>query len=239
MLHATTEGAPSRHALILWDIDGTLLNCSGAGESALLQALRDGFGVDGNLEGIAFGGRTDVWIARQLFSRHDIEFTQSAVDRFLGAYAAALPEALKRRAVHVFPGARECVERLAAAGYTQGLLTGNIELGARAKLRAANLDHHFAFGAFGCDSEDRNHLGPHALRRAHARLGIRFEPSRACIIGDTPHDIACARAIGAHAIAVAQGRHGLEELRAHAPEAALPSLSNPADLDAALAALGL
>ena len=121
---------------------------------------------------------------------------------------------------------------LATAGarpdVAQGLLTGNVERGARTKLSHHDLWDHFPFGAFADDSEFRNELGPHALRRAHAHTGVHFPPTRTWIIGDTPHDIACARVIGANVIAVATGTHTAAELAAHSPDALLADLADAA-----------
>lgn len=218
-------------ALLLWDIDGTLLHCGRAGASAILDAMRNAFGVDASLDEIDFGGRTDIWIARQLFSQNRIEPVEENIRRFLATYVSLLPEALASHTLRVYPGAVTCLETLSADGrFAQAILTGNVRTGAEAKLRAARLGHFFRTGAYGCDAEDRNHLGPKALERARSAWGISFSPDRVCIIGDTPHDIACARAIGARCIAVAQGNYSLSELEAHSPDLAIADLSDPAPL---------
>ena len=101
----------------------------------------------------------------------------------------------------------------AAPGITVGLLTGNIAAGAAAKMRHFGLDRHFAFGAYGCDHADRNRLGPVALERAERHAGRSFTAEETLVIGDTPKDIDCARAMGARCLAVATGRFSADDLR--------------------------
>ena len=126
----------------------------------------------------------------------------------------------------MLPGVREVLAALTARGdVAQGLLTGNMRAGARAKLEHHSLWNTFAFGAFADDSEHRNELGPHALRRAREHHGVEFRAENTWIIGDTPHDIACGRAIGARTLAVATGGCSLEELSRHQPTALVADLS--------------
>jgi phosphoglycolate phosphatase-like HAD superfamily hydrolase len=121
----------------------------------------------------------------------------------------------------------EIVTQVARApDFAQGLLTGNLQRGAQIKLSHLGLWTPFLFGAFADDAEDRNDLGPHALRRAHAHHGYNFTPEHVFVIGDTPHDIACGKAIGARTIAVATGRFSVEQLRSHTPTAVLESFSD-------------
>jgi phosphoglycolate phosphatase-like HAD superfamily hydrolase len=108
----------------------------------------------------------------------------------------------------------------------QGLLTGNMRRGAQVKLSHHGLWEFFGFGAFADDSEHRNELGPHAVRRALECHGIDFAPGRVWVIGDTPHDIACGKIIGARTLAVATGGATLDQLRAHKPTAALETLAD-------------
>jgi phosphoglycolate phosphatase-like HAD superfamily hydrolase len=114
----------------------------------------------------------------------------------------------------VLPGVVELLDDLSrSAGITVGLLTGNIAGGAAAKMRHFGLDRHFSVGAYGCDHADRNLLGPVALERAAGHAGRSFSPAETVVIGDTPKDIACARAMGAPCLAVATGRFSVDELR--------------------------
>ena len=215
--------------LLLWDIDGTLLASGGSGMRALRISLNHGFGVDGSLDDIDWSGRTDRFILRQILEKFSLPTTQDNFDRLLDGYIALLPEELSRSA-RILPGVQGLLDTAAArADVSQGLLTGNIDRGAKAKLIHHGLWDYFPFGAFANDSELRNDLGPFALRRAAAHTGVRFSPEQVWIIGDTPHDIECGKVIGARTMAVATGRHPIEELISHAPTVAFRDLAD-ADL---------
>lgn len=213
--------------LLLWDIDGTLIASGGAGMIALESALRRVFGLEGSLADIDFAGRTDTWIMRAVFKKFGLDPSPENFARFFEGYASELPTALRNPRARVLPGVREILR--AAAGHgaiAQGLLTGNMRRGAQLKLEHHGLWQHFDFGAFGDDSEFRNDLGPHALRRALERHGIQFPAANVWVIGDTPHDIACGKIIGARTLGVATGSATLEELASHGPTAALHDLSD-------------
>ncbi len=217
-----------RRKLLLWDIDGTLLFGDRAGERALLVSLRRMFGVEGSLESVEIAGRTDRFITENLLRAHGIDPTPEAVHRFLEGYLEALPEEMPRGRACLLPGIVSILETVAAReDLAQGLLTGNLERGARLKLEPFGVWHYFPFGAYADDSISRNDLGPHALRRASAHHAAEFTPRRTFIVGDTPHDIDCARAIGARAIAVATGRFSVEQLAAHGADLTLPDLGDP------------
>lgn len=213
--------------LILWDIDGTILRSSGAGMAALEAAMGSVFGKHGSLAGIDFPGRTDPWIIRQIFARFGIEYSREAVERYVDGYIAALPGILAERDARVMPGVKEILSGAAGRpGVAHGLLTGNLRRGAKAKLDFHGLWEIFPVGAFSDDSEVRDELGPHALRRARAHWGAAFPSDRVWVVGDTPHDISCARAIGARALAVATGGSSRAELAAHRPDAVLENLAD-------------
>ena len=225
--------------LLLWDIDGTLTLSGGAGMSALEAALRREFGVGAPkpTKGIDFAGRTDTWIMRQIFARIGLPDSEANLSRLLTAYLTELPAALKNPGTCILPGVTAALEQLAARGdCAQALLTGNVERGARIKLVHHGLSHFFAFGAFADDSEQRNDLGPVALRRARQHHRVEFAPERVFVIGDTPHDIACGKFIGAQTIAVATGRYSVDELRAEGATAVFADLRDTAALLRALGA---
>lgn len=212
--------------LLLWDIDGTLIASGGAGMRALQVALQRVFGLDGSLADIDFAGRTDRWIMREVFRKFGLPPTEVNFARYFEGYVAALPAELANPHARVLPGVREILHAAAAHGaIAQGLLTGNMRRGAEVKLAHHGLWEHFAFGAFADDSEQRNDLGPHAVRRALERHGVNFAADNVWVIGDTPHDIACGKIIGARTLAVATGSSTAEQLRAHAPTAVLENLS--------------
>jgi phosphoglycolate phosphatase len=225
--------------LLLWDIDGTLLT-GGSGMRALEAALQREFGVSGPAptKGIDFAGRTDIWILRQIFARIGLPDSEANLARLLAAYLSELPAALKHPGARTLPGVLVALEALAARGdCAQAILTGNVERGAHIKLTHHGLSHFFAFGAYADDSERRNELGPVALRRAREHHGVEFSPDRVFVIGDTPHDIECGKAIGACTIAVATGKYSEDELRAESPTVVLRDLSDTATLLRALGAL--
>jgi phosphoglycolate phosphatase-like HAD superfamily hydrolase len=217
--------------LFLFDIDGTLLSSHGAGTRAMNAAFERCFRVPRAFDDVAMAGCTDPWIFRQGYERHSVgEPFEAALRRFDEHYHDLLPGVLAAGRVTLKPGLPGLLARLAARpDAALGLLTGNFERGAFMKLQAAGIDRFFAAGAFGSDDEDRNRLVPHALRR-FAEKGRAFAPEDTTVIGDTPRDIACARAWGCRAVAVATGGHRLEELKPHAPDLLLPSLAG-ADAD--------
>lgn len=208
--------------LVLFDVDGTLLTASGAGKRALDRALREVYGTAGPIDAYDFRGGTDPQIVRDLLTlagldRDAIAARESALYR---RYEDLLQEEVgDGRGVSVYPGIRKLVEVLVGrADAVVGLLTGNIEAGARIKLRPTGLLPHFRLGAYGSDDGDRTRLPRIAAGRAEALVGRRFEGPDTVIIGDTPRDIGCARAFGARAIAVATGWHTVQDLAAHAPD---------------------
>jgi phosphoglycolate phosphatase len=203
-------------ALILWDIDQTLVNTDRAGERALLQIIRDNYQHDFQDQlPVDLRGRTDTSILRDLLAHIKVEHTPQAAEKFRHEYLALLPIMLPQGNARVLPGIRAALDAIAAhPELHQALLTGNLQEGARLKLSHLGLWHDFEFGAYADDSSDRNKLGPVALQRAKEKLGLTFPPKRVFIIGDTPHDIACAQAIGANSIGVATGSFTAEELKA-------------------------
>lgn len=201
-------------SLWLFDIDGTLVDTGGAGMKALQEAAIERFGDTGPELDLA--GSTDSGIVVNMLAHFGVPEHPDELERFYGFYL----ERLEWNLVHggfsggVLPGAEDLLDRLAAGGAaTVGLLTGNIAGGAAAKMRHYGLDHHFGFGAYGCDHADRNLLGPVALERAAEHSGRTFSPEETLVIGDTPKDIACAHAMGARCLAVATGSFSAEELR--------------------------
>ncbi|HKJ91699.1 MAG TPA: HAD family hydrolase [Longimicrobiales bacterium] len=226
--------------LILFDIDGTLLSTDGAASRAFHRALLEVYGTAGPITSFDFHGRTDREIARTLL--RVAGFDDGAID---GRFAALWSVYLRELAVElnqashrtrVMPGVVALLDALArrADAVVLGLLTGNIEEGARLKLASCGLNGRFALGAFGSDDEERDRLGAVAVGRARDLLGVTFRGADIVVVGDTPRDVQCARPVGARAVAVATGRHTVEELEEAGADAALADLS---DLDLALAAI--
>jgi phosphoglycolate phosphatase len=220
--------AAPRDSLLLWDIDGTLISSGRAGERSLLFMIRDVYGHDfGDKLPVSLQGRTDTSIARDLLTHMKVESTPEEEGRFREAYLKMLPATLAEGHSRLLPGVREALDAVHAhPEIHQGLLTGNHEAGARLKLGHHDVWRYFEFGAYAGDSHNRNELGPFALARAKEKLGITFPPERVFIIGDTPHDIACGKAIGAKTIAVATGGFTFEQLAALEPTHTFHDLSD-------------
>jgi phosphoglycolate phosphatase-like HAD superfamily hydrolase len=215
----------------LFDIDGTLLSSGGAGKAALEGALLEEFGLQELCGQVAYSGRTDRAIVRDLLRMHCLEESPACWERLLAAYLRRLPECLQTHRGAVLPGIAALLEELSAREHVAvGLLTGNIRAGARLKLGHYGLDHHFAFGGFGDRHWERDDVAREALAAAHAHLPGRVAPERVWVIGDTPLDVRCARAIGARSAAVATGWHSHEELAAAGPDLLLTDLSDPRPL---------
>ena len=205
--------------LLLFDIDGTLIDSGGAGVRALKDVLRDDFGMIDDLAGIEVAGRTDSGIVHQILRKQGIEPNEENTNRFLARYVELLPRELALCAGRVLPGIKDLLRRLRERPQNVlALLTGNLERGAKAKLGYYGLWDFFEFGAFADDHHDRNKLGEFARRRANEKHGKEFESAAIDVIGDTPHDIACGKAIGARTIAVATGSFSREQLATHRPD---------------------
>lgn len=221
---------------LLFDVDGTLADTLGAGKAALTAAMTAVYGETGPVDSFHFHGRTDPEIVRGLLTAvgwTDTEIVRGFQDlwpRYLERLGREL-DRLNGRAAPL-PGVSSLLARIASDDrFVCGLVTGNLEDGARLKLAAAGIRENFAFGAYGSDSELRDELPGVALRRAAELHGRRFAPSRAVVVGDTPADIRCARAGGTRVLAVATGRHSMSELAACGADAVLADL---ADTDRAL-----
>ncbi len=222
--------------LVLFDIDGTLLTSGGAGERALQLGLNDSFGIDDDMKDVEIAGRTDSGIARQVLSKHDLPETSENITRFLDGYLHHLARLLPDTKGRLLPGVVPLLDALKArSDAVLGLLTGNLERGAELKLMHYGVWHYFEFGAYADDHHDRNELGRFARARAVERHGREFAADEIFVLGDTPHDIACARAFGAQAIGIATGVFSRAQLAGSNPDVLFDDLS---DLPAVLAALG-
>jgi phosphoglycolate phosphatase-like HAD superfamily hydrolase len=204
---------------------------------AIVAALRAVFELDPVLVGYDFSGKTDPQIVRELMRARGVP--EAVIDLSLGAALAAyrveLAARLRPEHVRAKPGVHALLARLAEdAALTLGLLTGNLEPCARAKLAPLELNARFPFGAYGSDHEDRHALPAIAVERAHAVTGHRFLGKAVVIVGDSIHDVRCGRGLGVRAVAVATGRTSAEALGAEAPDALLADFS---DTDAAVAAI--
>lgn len=220
---------PSDRRLLLFDIDGTLITSGGAGEQALKDAMIARFGVVEDLQGVSLAGSTDANIAVQLLRRHGLDPEPENIAALLDEYLMHLPSRMTERNGFLMPGIIPLLEELhTKPEAVLGLLTGNVERGAKIKLTHYGVWHFFEFGAYADDHHDRNELGKFAQARALERHGEEFSPERIYVIGDTPRDIECGRAIGAQTVAIATGQYSLEELLVHEPDYLFKDFSDTA-----------
>lgn len=221
--------------LVLFDIDGTLLVTRGLGREATRRAMCDVFGTDEGVAQFVFGGKTDWGILVELLGQKG--HTRASIGERLADYAHAMARHT-RALLASFPPIEACAGGLelarqldARADVLVGLVTGNLWTTAPIKLAAAGYDTDwFKIGAYGDESPDRNDLPPIALDRARAYSGWDLRPQDVIIIGDTPADVACARALGAVAVAVGTGFSERDALLASAPDYFCEDLTHFPDL---------
>jgi len=217
--------------VLLFDVDGTLVTTCGAGRRAVERAFELRHGTKEVLS-FSFGGMTDKAIVRNGLLALGRPFASEAalseeMEATLAFYLIVLSEEIARARVRIHDGMERVLDLADARPHVAlGLGTGNIRRGAEIKLGCVGIYHRFAFGGFGDDSIDRPTLLMIGARRGAERLGVPIEDCRIVVIGDTPKDVAAAKAIGADAIAVATGMHDLAELQDCDPTAAFATLAD-------------
>lgn len=204
-----------RPTVLLYDIDGTLITTGASARRAIERAFEAHTGFTDAFD-FPFDGMTDKAIVRQAFRAKGQEVDETAIDAFLELYVKVLEEEIANAPIYrLHNGMERAVnESLARENVAVGLGTGNIKAGARVKLDRVNLFGSFGFGGFGCDHEERPALIRIGAERGAAQLGVPLEECRVVIIGDTPKDIAAAKAIGAESIGVGTGSFGPAQLLA-------------------------
>jgi len=216
--------------LVLFDIDATLIDSGGAGIRSLNSSFQELFSLENAFDGIRMAGKTDTEIIRECLLKHNISIDGN-LDAVSSAYLKHLHKEIQNDRKHVKPGVYELLEHLSTKkNVGLGLLTGNLEQGARIKLESFNLNKYFPTGAFGSDDGDRNNLLPIAVKRFEALYQQRIEIDNCIIIGDTPRDVACAHIYHAVCIGVATGPYSFEELVEAGADYVLRDLSNHAAL---------
>lgn len=228
--------------LVLFDIDGTLVSVGGAGRRALEQAFHVVFGIDAVAAlagGVRFEGRTDPVIIADMAVAAGI--APEEVDRrgpeLREAYLSILREELARPDARrrLIPGVLTLLDRLRERPEVfLGLLTGNIEAGARAKLDPFGLNEYFTDGGFSSDHADRGEIARIAREKLSRRTGVEFPPERVVVVGDTDQDVACARANGYRVVVVESGFVPKERLVAARPDALFADFTDVAAVQRAL-----
>jgi phosphoglycolate phosphatase-like HAD superfamily hydrolase len=213
--------------LVLFDIDGTLVRTGGAGVKAFAKVFATEFYAVDGFDKLKFAGRTDKSIVREFFHRHEIPPTEENFARFFERYVFWLDHMLRQSRTAVCPGVWEFLRELQALPQPPllGLLTGNLRLGAEIKLRHFKMWDIFQLGGFADDHEERDQIAAIARERGCRILGENLLPGQVLVIGDTPLDIRCGRAIGARVLAVGTGGSTVEELQSHRPDWAVADLT--------------
>jgi len=198
--------------LLLFDIDGTLLDSGEAGTRSLNLAFEEVFSIRNAFRGISMAGKTDIQIMKEGLRKHGLSSVDGNVARLCESYIRNLRVQVENPMRHLKPGILETLTMLKKEDIPIGLLTGNIETGARIKLSPFGLNDFFDLGAFGSDDEDRNRLLPIVVERFREKYKRDMGYSDCVVIGDTPRDVECAKIYGATAIAVATGPYSYESL---------------------------
>src|SRR4030042_134175 len=198
--------------LLLFDIDGTLIDSGGAGTRSLNLAFKKVFSIKNALYGVSMAGKTDTQIIKEGLIKHGV-LADGKLDDIINTYLEHLQEEINNDRKHTKPGVREILGKLSLMEDTGlGLLTGNLEQGARIKLGAFDLNRYFRTGAFGSDDEERNNLLPIAIKRYEEIIQEKINTGECIIIGDTPRDVECTHIYRAMCIGVATGPYSFESL---------------------------
>ncbi|QEK12768.1 hypothetical protein FQB35_10745 [Crassaminicella thermophila] len=207
-----------KNILMIWDIDGTLINSRGCGRKAMEEAFCSIFGIEKAFNDINMAGRLDAIILKDALYKHGIVDVDMTL--FFDTYCNILENILmKKDYIKILPG----IEKILESGseyhnFFHALGTGNIEKGARIKLKAYDLNKYFPVGGFGDEELERWQIIHKAVESAQAFHNITYDKENIYVIGDTPRDIECAKILGVKSIAVATGSHSLEELMEHLPD---------------------
>jgi phosphoglycolate phosphatase len=218
-----------RAKLILFDIDGTLIDTGGAGARSWGWAFERLVGRSVDIGRYSKSGMTDPAIARATFAQvMGRPPTPGELTRLMAHYQSVLPDYVASSPNYrVLEGVRDLLERLTGQGVLLGLTTGGLEAAAHAKLGRGGLNHFFLVGGYGSDSEDRVELTRTAIARGERLLREGLAREQVMVVGDTPLDIAAARGAGVVSVGVASGRYGVEQLYAAHADHVLASLVEP------------
>jgi phosphoglycolate phosphatase-like HAD superfamily hydrolase len=218
--------------LVFFDIDATLITTGGVGVKAMIDAGRDLYGPGFTADGVPFAGRLDPLILVDLLRLNGQEASRSKLDQFRAVYGKRLPGRLVPGVGRALPGVMDLLTSLERAeALTLGLLTGNFAETGTMKLTACGIDaNRFTIRVWGDESPHdppaRDHLPGIGLERYRRLCGREVDPRHVVVIGDTPHDVACARAHGCRSIGVATGSFTIDALAASGADLAVPNLAD-------------
>ena len=216
--------------VLLFDIDGTLIRCGGAGGKSLLAAMADEFALE-EVSPVPIHGRTDLGIVNQLLGDHGIECTEANRHRLYNRYYSLLPARLAQLAeaaeAHILPGVQSLLGHLStSSNFVVGLLTGNMPTSARIKLEHFELWDHFQFGVFGNQADHRARLAEPAMAAIANHCGEPVHAKDVTIIGDTPLDVELAKVMGSRSLALCTGGFSADDLQQSGADLVLEDLSD-------------
>lgn len=213
--------------VVLFDIDGTLVDMKGAGRKSFVRALKRVFGWDDDIPYINFAGATDLSVLLQVAEHHGVKLSDDDRKRFIRQLPLELAYTVAEADLVIYPGVRELLETLSADRRAiLGLVTGNVAESARVKLQQFDLHNHFVLGAYGDDHADRAEIARHAMLKIENKIRDKQHLKACFLIGDTPADILAAKSIAASAVAVATGKFTVDQLRAAGADHVLTDLSD-------------
>jgi phosphoglycolate phosphatase-like HAD superfamily hydrolase len=230
---------PNLRRLVLFDIDGTLLHCGGAGRRAIEETIQRVYGRSDFMDGFRFAGKTDCQILSELLQLAGLpeEEIEAGVRHLLELFPRQMEQIIGEHETVLCPGIPDLVDALRAhPGVEVALLTGNVEAGAFIKLAAAGIRDRFSWGAFGGEAVERSGLPAIAVDRAQERTGYRFTGKEIAILGDTPADILCGRSLDVRSIAVGTGPFDCQKLAEWQPDHCFADLSPTDEVIAAILA---
>lgn len=217
--------------LLLFDIDGTLLRVTSGSRRAVLEAVSTVTGSSVSLDGVSFAGRTDPAIFRDLLAKNKLSLSEPDFNAILKAYADLAQKSIHANDVEVLPGVSRLLALLRQrSDVSLGLVTGNIRSVAIHKLEMAELCGPFLDGAFGSDRLKRSELPPLAIQRVADRTGVAFSTKTTVVVGDTPHDVRCAKHSGLPSVAVCTGRPSRAALSACTPDILVDTFEHQEDV---------
>ncbi len=209
---ARMKKARKKRLVVLFDIDGTLLDTHGFGREAFIRGLAHVTGARDELNYVSFAGNTDRNVLDQVMAERKVHLAEGEVRRIFVRIAEELKALLRENPGKEIAGARGFLERLSADGAALGLVTGNIRECAYLKLGSVGFDRFFGFGGFGDEHADRTKIVRSALAAAR-EAGVEVEERGICLVGDTPFDVSAGLAVGVPVIGVATGKYGEADLR--------------------------